>query len=438
MALSLNTSHPLYANIRACIAVDPATNQIKELKNGLAVTADPDIRLPNSATFPSVSTPYGPSFRTLGGPTGSGNLDGTTATDHNAARGVSFTPVTANLSDPLSLVIIWNKINGVNNGSGNNGRPQLTFATDLVNDTTLPATPYRPQMLSGTLGPGFDGGPGFLAITRAGEGPNTLKMYKNGAIAPGFETGTATNFTFAATYSAMNTSANSGWSSLDRYVEVMFDKVLSDAEILSLYNSAQAGTFELFAASGTDPAPTFVGPNIANFSCVVGTAITSRDVSALFTDNAPLSFSKGGTWPVGINVSTAGVISGTPSASGTYPNCTVIATDTAAQPQPSNTFTFTVAASGAAGSITTEQLSNNTGSAALANQAVTWAYWQGRRFGDAPAFAAITGSGTSNASGVLVIGSGLPSGTSGSLEVNVKHPSDPTQDNPMYQWATVT
>ena len=78
MALALNTSDPLYSSLSYLFAVDD-DNTVKELRAGLALTVDATVRLPNSASSPSTTTPFGRSFRPVGN--GSFNFLGVTFTN---------------------------------------------------------------------------------------------------------------------------------------------------------------------------------------------------------------------------------------------------------------------------------------------------------------------------------------------------------------------
>lgn len=109
--------------------------------------------------------------------------------------------------------------------------------------------------------------------------------------------------------------------------------------------------------------PVFDGPNIADISATEGVALSSLDVSTRFSDaESALTFSAVGSWPAGVTVSSAGVISGTPTTAGTYSGLQVRATDAGALTADSNAFTITVAAAALPSTITViEPLKNNTG-----------------------------------------------------------------------------
>lgn len=134
-------------------------------------------------------------------------------------------------------------------------------------------------------------------------------------------------------------------------------------------NADGAGTWSAVSNFTTEAAgpgnlpPSFDGPSIAAISGTEGVALSSLDVSSRFSDaESALTFSAVGTWPAGVTVSSAGVISGTPTTAGTYSGLQVRATDAGALTADSNAFSITVAAAALPSTITvTEPLKNNTG-----------------------------------------------------------------------------
>ncbi|AMO36737.1 fibronectin type III domain-containing protein [Thauera humireducens] len=99
--------------------------------------------------------------------------------------------------------------------------------------------------------------------------------------------------------------------------------------------------------------PSFDGPSIAAISATEGVALSSLDVSSRFSDaESALTFSAVGSWPAGVTVSSAGVISGTPTTAGTYSGLQVRATDAGALTADSNAFSITVAAAALPSTIT--------------------------------------------------------------------------------------
>ena len=199
---------------------------------------------------------------------------------------------------------------------------------------------------------------------------------------------------------------------------VWLNKALSEAETLSLHNSLGANNaFGLVMSGGGNAAPTFPGPNIGNLTGTVGTALTSNNVSGKFSDSDALTFSAVGSWPAGVTVSSAGVISGTPTTAGTYSSLKVRATDTAAQTVDSNAFSFTVSA--AVSFTIPEPLENNAGSLWL-NQAVVWTWTPNGRIGSMSGKSPADGTGTLHATTGLMTASyaGMPAGA-GCLDIAI-------------------
>lgn len=109
-------------------------------------------------------------------------------------------------------------------------------------------------------------------------------------------------------------------------------------------DTADTNSFSI-TINATNTSPSFAGPNIADISGTEGVALTSVDVSTRFFDSeSGLTFSAVGSWPAGVTVSSAGVISGTPTTAGTYASLQVRATDAGSLTADSNAFTITVAA----------------------------------------------------------------------------------------------
>lgn len=126
-------------------------------------------------------------------------------------------------------------------------------------------------------------------------------------------------------------------------------------------DTADTNAFSI-TIDAANTAPTFDGPSIAAISGTEAVALTSLDVSGLFSDaESSLTFSAVGTWPAGVTVSSVGIISGTPTTAGTYGSLQVRATDAGALTADSNTFSITVAAPPAIGVNVANPLKNNTG-----------------------------------------------------------------------------
>ena len=118
-------------------------------------------------------------------------------------------------------------------------------------------------------------------------------------------------------------------------------------------NDSAVASGAQFTTNAANTSPSFTGPNIADISGTEAIALTPVDVSARFFDSeSGLTFSAVGSWPAGVTVSSAGVISGTPTTAGTYSGLQVRATDAGALTADSNTFSITVAAAALPSTIT--------------------------------------------------------------------------------------
>lgn len=98
----------------------------------------------------------------------------------------------------------------------------------------------------------------------------------------------------------------------------------------------QASTVNLVATGGVF----FTGPNIGNFSLVLNQAMTPINFSSRFTGTG-LTFSAVGTLPTGLSLSSAGVLSGTPTVANTFTPIVIRATD-GSNTADSNSFSIVV------------------------------------------------------------------------------------------------
>lgn len=88
--------------------------------------------------------------------------------------------------------------------------------------------------------------------------------------------------------------------------------------------------------------PTFDGPTISNFALTLNVAMVARNYAPLFSDDQALTFTALGSLPNGLSLSSAGVLSGTPSVAAAFAGISIRATDLDTNTVASNTFTITV------------------------------------------------------------------------------------------------
>lgn len=252
-------------------------------------------------------------------------------------------------------------------GGGDTAAPTLTSPTASATGTTTASGSVTTDEANGTLY--------YLASTNATEPVATVKAGSSQAVsASGVQNVTVTGLTASTSY----------------YLHF----VHTDAAA----NDSTVATSAQFTTAAANTSPSFTGPNIDNISGTEGVALTPVDVSAKFFDSeSGLTFSTVGSWPAGVTVSSAGVISGTPTTAGTYAGLQVRATDTESLTADSNTFTITVSPPAVAGISVTEPLKNNTGTVLASQSGVRVAVLQA-----ADLVSVYETSGlTTNASGIL-------------------------------------
>ena len=165
-------------------------------------------------------------------------------------------------------------------------------------------------------------------------------------------------------------------------------------------NDSTVATSAQFTTNAANTSPSFTGPNIADISGTEAVALTPVDVSAKFYDaKSSLTFSAMGSWPAGVTVSSAGVISGTPTTAGTYASLQVRATDADSLTADSNAFTITAASAAVKG--VTVTLYN--GSSLRASVTGIRALWWGATAPDGTAADFYTTTASTDASGVLTV-----------------------------------
>lgn len=103
-----------------------------------------------------------------------------------------------------------------------------------------------------------------------------------------------------------------------------------------------AGFGDGFARGEAAPSATFDGPSIGNFSLVIDVAMTPIDFSTRFSGPG-LTFEAVGSLPTGLSLSSAGVLSGTPTVEAVTTGLVIRATDSNTATADSNAFNITVA-----------------------------------------------------------------------------------------------
>lgn len=94
--------------------------------------------------------------------------------------------------------------------------------------------------------------------------------------------------------------------------------------------------------------PTFIGPDISDLTFTIDVAISPRDYSGRFSDLDALTFTMVGSLPTGLSLSSAGVLTGTPTVEESVSSLEIRASD-GSLTRDSNSFSITIEAAAVAG-----------------------------------------------------------------------------------------
>jgi len=379
MALTLNTSHPLFANLKSFICVDGGV--IKDL-------------VQTSRTFtPHAAVTYGTN--------GYGEYFKTIQVANNA-QGVTFSPV-METCDPAQKTIIVIVTDHVAVGAAfnirtNGGVSPGTFWTGS-------AVVSKNRHASWTTTNGTVASPTMIGFTRTGETASGLiqngtlsaqgQLYYNGTrpvdyIGGDTTGGYATNL--AASYN---------------YV-IEFDVALDATQVSAIYSSLGAsGAISLLSAAPSGSS--------ASFSVTTDDVVFSGNASVL---GVPASAT--------FTAVTDGVVFSGGAATASFVSATFVVT------------TADIVFSGGAsvvvsGSLVSDVLINNTGTV-LASQAVHWSWLPSGRIGSLSAVTEVDGTGTTSVGGVLTV-TGLPAGAG--ILLIAKRSTSAADDHVYYQAGTV-
>ena len=328
MAVALNTSHPLYANLVSLIGVDD-DNVVKDF----FVTG----RTCTKHASASIGTgTYGRHVRTT-----------QSAGD---SQGVALSPLVPFGTIAAQNTSVFVVLNDLISTSGHSRAGLLGNVTRDFNAPTIQVNTSGQVChdIGGSIGGTFSTGniltgAHSVAVTRTHQTSAQLILNGNAEVV---NYGRIGNTDASNGFGQIGGFPTGNWGavSADFVWVATFDKVLSEAEVASLHSSLGASNAFGLVTSAANAAPTFPGPNIGNQTGTVGTALSANTVSDSFSDSDALTFSPIGSWPPGVTVSSAGIISGTPTTAGTYSTLQVRATDTAAQTVDSDVFSFTISA----------------------------------------------------------------------------------------------
>jgi len=301
------------------------------------------------ASFQTGGT-YGEAFRSVAG--------GFTA------KGASFTPslsINTTANPNMTLFVVTNAVTHTGGGGNRCLVSGTSQATIGLNGTSGAPSAYTGSGTTAVIAgsASVSGTPAVLALTRTA---TTSELYSGSSgtlVASGGVVGTNGTQPFNYLMGQAGAASIAG----DLVWMGWFDKVLSEAEIDDLIASLGASNAFGLVSAGTVSGSATSGSGTSTGSGTGGDATAGGGTS--------------GTATSGTGTSTGSGTGGT-------------------------------AAGGAGGSFVTDAMENNTGAGLLASTAVVWTWYQGA-IGAAPT-STVHGTGTTNASGILTIASGLPAG----------------------------
>lgn len=345
MPIALNTSDPLHSALTYFFAVDD-DNIVKELKAGLATTTHVSTLLPNSLPTASSSAPYGRSFRTAAG-----------ANNYSFPGGVTFAGADTPVSVPTSVFVVLNKFNAASSDNadlvGGSG-PLVRIAPGSRFTTAMyPGVPITGAATASSLSTGAN----TICITRNANLPNSVFAYLNGALDPNFAGGLSNaSAQFGYHPGVLHLGAIGGWTGASWvsadvvFVAIFVGTQLTAADVSRLHASLTGGNAFALLQSGV---LAFSG-SVPNKNGAVGSTFSwgATALASYFSGGAAgRSYAvQTGSLPSGLVINTGtAVISGTPTAAGTFP-VSVRATDSLAATADSNVFNLVIG--GGAGDVT--------------------------------------------------------------------------------------
>lgn len=379
MALTLNTSHPLFANLKSFICVDGGV--IKDL-------------VQTSRTFaPHAAVTYGTN--------GYGEYFKTIQVANNA-QGVTFSPVmeTCDPAQKTIIVIVTDHVavGAAFNMRANGGVSPGTFWTGS-------AVVSKNRHASWTTTNGTVASPNMVGFTRTGETASGL--IQNGTLtAQGqlYYNGTRTvNYIGGDTTGGYATNLAASYN----YI-IEFDVALDATQVSAIYSSlGESGAISLLSSAPSGTSATFSATTddvvFSGSALVLGTPASA--IFALVTDNVVFS---GGASVAAFASATFSIT----TEDSVFSGGAVVATS---------------------GTLVSDVLINNTGTV-LASQAVHWSWLPSGRIGSLSSVTEVDGVGTTSAGGVLTV-TGLTPGAG--ILLIAKRNTSAADDHVYYQAGTV-
>jgi len=357
--MELNTSHPLYSNLKFLFCVD---------ENGELV----DLVTPVREFTPHANSVIGSGA--WGRHFGS-RLSGS-ATAYNAVMDPAFSPA----NNTGTMVVVTNAVNSTGTvgaycsfiGSGPSNAhylPRISASGDGVKMYVRNSSSGNLQSSDVSTTELLDAAPHMWTAAR--DGTTAHYLYVDDALeASGAQIGTNTS---GGNWTQIGGTTGQSGLSADIVWIAWFDVVLTAQQVADLYDSLGANNQFALVTSGT-PTPIEFSGTVPAQNATVGVPF-SLDLSTYFSGTeTPFSYAlQSGTLPDGLSLNAStGVISGTPTTPETQSGLAVRGTDQDANTDDTNSFSITVAAPTTVLGVRIQLFDGSTEQASLTGLTVAW------------------------------------------------------------------
>lgn len=335
MARQINISHPLAANILALVGVDDDGVTLKDFASPTRTVT------PNAAVTIGTGT-YGYHMQTSG--------SGSNGLCVALSPTVSVGTLTSGGVPDFTVIMVLNKAlpaggGAVRNFLGSSGSSKTLpwIGVNTSGDVVVGGALNTAPVLSTTGGGYLDSVPFSVAVTRDSE-------VKSELFVDGTYVTEAANGIIASSDSNLfsqiggYTTGAYGWRAAQVVWLIAFNKILTPTEIADIHNSLGADNQISLVETG-NPSITpvsFSGP-VADQVAYTNDPF-SLNLSSYFSGNGtPFTYTlQAGTLPATLTLGSGGVLSGTPTATGSYTGLVIRATDSASNTADTNAFSLTV------------------------------------------------------------------------------------------------
>lgn len=320
MALTLNASHPLYANIVELIGIDPATGQLASAKT------ERTFATLGGASYPATAGAYGRSARSVEG-----------------GGAFSITPQIEFSNTAVTVVVAFNSVSVSGTGKVRQFISSIRERTPMVQirDDGKAAVGYEYSQVT-PISAGTSNVTSGAHVAAVTHGPSGFQLYVDGVL-EGSST-TVLDPQNPARFS--HVGGVPGFNGIDADIVwcVVFNRVLTGAEIADLTSSvAPNNVIGLLDGPGQGGSPTVTSVTVSPSAPNVTGGTTQQFAATVAGTNNP---GQGVTWTASAGTINSSGLFTAPAATGASQSITITATSTADNTK-SGTATVTVPAAGA-------------------------------------------------------------------------------------------